>query len=74
MNYINELLNLDNKKIILASQSPRRIEMLHSVGLKFEIYPAKIVEKPSSYTDNFDYVRHNAILKGEWVWERTAAD
>ena len=35
-------------KIVLASGSPRRKELLEQVGLEFEICPAKGEGKPSS--------------------------
>ncbi len=42
-----------DKKIILASASPRRKDLLESIGLKFEIIPSQIEEnienKPFSY-------------------------
>ena len=35
----------NNKKIILASKSPRRIEILKMIGLDFDIAPSKLDEK-----------------------------
>jgi septum formation protein len=70
MRFLNELCNLEGKKIILASQSPRRIEMLHSLGLEFEIYPARVDESPESYRDEIEYVYHNAASKAEWVYQK----
>jgi len=67
MNSLSELCRLEGKEIILASQSPRRIEMLHSLGLKFKIYPAEVDENPASYRDEIEYARHNAASKAEWV-------
>ena len=33
------------KKIILASASPRRRELLHQIGIETEVIPSKIEEK-----------------------------
>ncbi|PIW90086.1 MAG: septum formation inhibitor Maf, partial [Candidatus Nealsonbacteria bacterium CG_4_8_14_3_um_filter_40_11] len=35
----------NNKKLILASGSPRRTELLKMLGCKFQIVPSKIEEK-----------------------------
>jgi septum formation protein len=67
MKFISLLCNLEDKRIILASQSPRRIELLRSVGLEFEIYPPRIEEKATSLYSPLEYVRHNAAEKAEWV-------
>ena len=39
------LKNIDQFKIILASQSPRRYELLKMIGLDFEVKPSNIIEK-----------------------------
>lgn len=67
MKFITLLCNLEEKKVVLASQSPRRIELLRSVGLEFEIYPPHIEEKWRSGYSPVDYVRHNAGEKAHWV-------
>ncbi|RMH88593.1 MAG: septum formation protein Maf [Calditrichaeota bacterium] len=72
--FLGELLPLQDRKLVLASESPRRIDMLRQMGLHFEIYPAKIQEVPPSYTDAVDFVRHNARNKAVWVGERVSAD
>lgn len=51
---------MQNKKIILASLSPRRIELLKKWGLKFNIIPSNIDEKhnlkrPSSIVKYLSY-------------------
>ena len=74
MAFIHELLNLQNKKIILASQSPRRQELLSTAGLSFEVIPAEVNENPTSYDDEIDFVRKSSQIKGNWVWERCSAD
>ncbi|MDE6263681.1 MAG: Maf family nucleotide pyrophosphatase [Paramuribaculum sp.] len=47
MNPVNPLSHLDRYRIILASASPRRRELLAMLGLKFEVIPAPV--------DNEDY-------------------
>jgi len=67
MKFISLLCRLEDKKIVLASQSPRRIELLRSVGLEFEIYPPQIEEKRPPGMSPVEYVRHNAGEKAHWV-------
>jgi septum formation protein len=43
--------NLDKYKIILASRSPRRQQLLHQLGLKFEVV---IKEFPESFPEGLD--------------------
>lgn len=74
MNFLTELLNASGKKIILASKSPRRIEILRSVGLEVKVQPAKIVEDPGEVANEYEYVRSLASRKANWVWERHDAD
>jgi septum formation protein len=54
-------------RLILASASPRRKELLAQLGLPFEIIPAEVVEYEASDADPKEMVRHNAALKAEWV-------
>ena len=67
MKFISLLCKLEEKRVILASQSPRRIELLRSVGLGFEIYPPQIEEKVTAHFSPLEYVRYNAMEKAEWV-------
>lgn len=73
-NFISRLCHLEDKKIVLASGSPRRIELLRRNGLVFEVNPAEIKESVPDYTDAGDYARQLARKKAEWVWERVSAD
>jgi septum formation protein len=57
-------------RLILASASPRRRELLGSLGLKFEIQVAGIVEHEDPDTDPVHMVLHNSALKADWVAER----
>jgi len=74
MKFITLLCELESKKIVLASQSPRRIELLRSVGLEFEIYPPRLEEKMMPGFTPVDYVRHNASEKAHWVSRHISYD
>ncbi len=51
-------------KIILASSSPRRIELLKGSGLKFDILPADIDETFSLSDSPIKIAKHLAVQKG----------
>ncbi len=74
MKFITYLCHLENKRIVLASQSPRRIELLRSVGLDFEVYPPQVEEKYQPGMEPVDYVRHNASEKAHWVAQHVSSD
>lgn len=74
MKFISLLRDLDDKKIVLASQSPRRIELLRSVGLDFRVYPSQIEEKIIPGYSPRAYARHNASEKAHWVSLHTDYD
>ena len=57
-------------RLILASASPRRKELLAELGLPFEIIPAEVVEHEAPDADPREMVRHNAALKADWVAAR----
>jgi septum formation protein len=57
-------------RIILASASPRRRELLGLIGVPFTIIPAEVTEHEATDADPREMVRHNAALKAEWVAER----
>jgi septum formation protein len=54
-------------RLILASASPRRRELLAELGVPFEVVVAKITEHEDASTDPRMMVAHNAALKAEWV-------
>ncbi len=56
-------------RLILASASPRRRELLAQLGLPFEIVVAGVTEHEDPATDPRVMVAHNAALKAEWVAE-----
>jgi septum formation protein len=57
-------------RLILASASPRRKELLASLSLPFEIIPADVTEHEAADADPREMVRHNAALKADWVAAR----
>jgi septum formation protein len=57
-------------QLILASASPRRRELLASLGLQFEVMPAEVVEHEAPDCDPREMVRHNAALKAAWASAR----
>lgn len=58
-----------NKKIILASASPRRRELLTQIGLPFEVVVSEAEEKITS-TEPARVVEELSAQKAEAVWEK----
>ncbi|MDK2835534.1 MAG: nucleoside triphosphate pyrophosphatase [Thermosediminibacterales bacterium] len=57
-----------NKKIVLASASPRRKELLEQMGLRFEVIPSSIEEKEFNYNMPPEMLACKlALLKSEQV-------
>ncbi len=56
--------------LILASASPRRRDLLASLGLPFEVITAEVTEHEAEDADPRQLVRHNAALKADWVSRR----
>jgi septum formation protein len=59
-----------SSRLILASASPRRKELLASLGVAFEIVVADVVEHEAADADPRAMVKHNAALKADWVAAR----
>ncbi len=59
-----------NHRLILASASPRRKELLEQLGVSFEVIPADVTEYEAADADPREMVRHNAALKADWVSAR----
>lgn len=57
-------------RLILASASPRRRELLAQLGVTFEVIVAQVIEHEEASTDPRVMVAHNAALKADWVAER----
>jgi nucleoside triphosphate pyrophosphatase len=54
---------LNNEKLILASKSPRRQDLLQQVGLNIKISPSHIDESKIKLTSPNEYVKELAFLK-----------
>ena len=59
------------KKIILASESPRRKELLAELGVSFDVVPSGIDEKPWPNEAPASYALRNASDKARAVFGRT---
>ena len=57
-------------RLILASASPRRRELLHAVGVPFRVVPSRIEEAPRPGEPPLRFVRRAAREKGEEVASR----
>ncbi|MFY8160313.1 MAG: Maf family protein [Candidatus Kapaibacteriota bacterium] len=66
MNIIKQINNSEYK-FILASNSPRRKELLAMIGLEFEVKPANIDENITDYFDFSDYVMKLSKQKAEFI-------
>ncbi|PPK52977.1 Maf family protein [Marinobacter persicus] len=55
------------EQLILASASPRRTELLTSIGVSFDVQPADIDETPGPDETAYDYVERLAREKAEAV-------
>jgi septum formation protein len=58
------------KHVILASGSPRRREILASVGLKFDIITSDFEEDNTINLPPRELVEHLSLGKARWVAER----
>ncbi|MBR0130377.1 MAG: septum formation protein Maf [Firmicutes bacterium] len=66
-------MDIKDFKIILASGSPRRIEMLKAEGLEPEVIKSSCSETITLPLTPREYVMALAFRKGQSVWERLAA-
>lgn len=57
-------------RLILASASPRRRQLMAQIGVTFEVVVADVTEHEEASTDPRVMVAHNAALKAEWVSAR----
>lgn len=57
-------------RLILASASPRRRELLGQLGVPFDVVVADVTEHEETTTDPRVMVAHNAALKADWVAAR----
>ena len=56
------------RRLLLASQSPRRAKLLEQMGLTFEVQPADIDESPIIGEDAIAYVDRLAKKKAQHQW------
>jgi septum formation protein len=68
------LLDLRGRRLVLASSSPRRSELLRSVGLEFDVLPADIDESTRPGESPFDYVGRLSREKAATVAAHVDAD
>lgn len=54
-------------RLVLASASPRRAELLAAAGFEFDVVPASIDETPHPNESPADYVRRVAREKAAWT-------
>ena len=62
------------KKIILASASPRRKQILENLGLKFEIVTSNVDETVGTEYSPYEWVKTLSIRKAEAVKEKVCGD
>jgi septum formation protein len=61
---------MSQPRLILASASPRRRELLAELGVEFDVVTAQVTEHEDPTTDPRVMVAHNAALKADWVAAR----
>lgn len=60
-------------RVVLASASPRRAELLRAAGIDFEVQPANVDETMFVGESAIDYVSRLAETKGRLVYERDSS-
>lgn len=61
----------NNPRLYLASQSPRRAELLQQIAICFELLPVAVDETPLHDELPKDYVLRLAIAKAQAGWQRS---
>lgn len=59
-------------KLILASASPRRSELLKQIGVKFDVFPSE-VDESVTINNPVKYVEDLSLKKATWVAERRSS-
>jgi septum formation protein len=72
--FLSDLCHLENKEVILASESPRRKILLETAGLKVKIVPANLEEFNHEYSSPTDYVLANSRDKARMAATRLPYD
>jgi septum formation protein len=65
--------NIEKYDIILASKSPRRIELLKMIGMKFSVHPSNVEEIYRNNLKPVEYVIKNAKEKNKYIAGRYPA-
>jgi len=61
---------INNQKIILASQSPRRKQLLEKSGLDLIIHPSDVDEESIPFSDPVTYAKNLSRLKADHIKKR----
>ena len=67
------MINLDKTKIILASQSPRRCELMKQAGFEFEIIKSEVDEKITKSIPS-DIVKELSLQKADDVFNKAEVE
>jgi len=69
---LDKLPIINSRRIVLASGSPRRVELLKALGLRFEVVPSTFAEDldKTLFATPAAYCAENARRKALEVWER----
>ena len=62
------------RKLVLASASPRRRELLSKIGLKFDIVPSKYDEKLDSDDFTYEKIEKIALCKAQDIMDKVSKD
>ena len=65
---------MSETRLVLASASPRRQQLLAEMGFTFDVLPAEVTEHEAPDADPRAMVAHNAALKADWVAARRPDD
>lgn len=57
-------------QVVLASASPRRLELISQLGWEAQVHPSAFEEAGGSASEAKDVVLANALGKGRWVAEK----
>lgn len=66
-------MKADHARLILASASPRRAELLQQIGLRFVVHPADVPELVQPGEAAADYARRIALDKARAGWTQALA-
>lgn len=61
-------------QVVLASASPRRLELVQQLGWEAQVYPSEFEEAGGAAYEAQEVVLANAVGKGSWTAARTGDD